>query len=165
MPSCSRRTAVPELLRPAPPVSWRDRVDAALQSARDRRGALVAALAGATAVAVAVVLLLRQPAAPAPLELPRASPAPVATATTAVSELVVHVAGAVNRSGLVRLPAGARVADAVDAAGGLRPDADVDRLNLAAPLTDGQRLYVPIRGQEVPPDLTGVGGSGVEGAG
>src|SRR3954462_6787599 len=103
MPSCSRRTAVPELLRPAPPVSWRDRVDAALQSARDRRGALVAALAGAVAIAVAVVPVRRPPAAPAPIDLPRATPAPAATATTAVSQLVVHVAGAVNRSGLVRL--------------------------------------------------------------
>jgi competence protein ComEA len=72
----------------------------------------------------------------------------------------VHVAGAVVRPGLVRLPAGARVADAVDAAGGLRPDADLDRLNLAAPLTDGQRVWVPIVGQDAPPEVDPSGGSG-----
>src|SRR4051794_35499812 len=107
MPSCSRRAAVPELLRPAPPTSWRDRLDAAWQLARARPGALAAAGAGVVVAAVAVILLVRQPAAPAPLDLPRAEPAP-ASATTTVAELVVHVAGAVARPGLVRLASGAR---------------------------------------------------------
>jgi competence protein ComEA len=67
----------------------------------------------------------------------------------------------------VRLPGGARVADAVDAAGGLRPDADLDRLNLAAPLSDGQRVWVPIVGQDAPREVDPGGaspGAGTSGA-
>ncbi len=65
-------------------------------------------------------------------------------------EVVVHVAGAVSRPGVVRLPASSRAVDAVTAAGGLRPDADADRVNLAAGLIDGQRVVVPAIGQPAP---------------
>ena len=65
-------------------------------------------------------------------------------------EVVVHVAGAVTRPGVVRLPASSRAVDAVTAAGGLRPDADADRVNLAAGLVDGQRVVVPAIGQPAP---------------
>ncbi|MGH8972188.1 MAG: helix-hairpin-helix domain-containing protein [Acidimicrobiia bacterium] len=83
---------------------------------------------------------------------PPATPAvsvPASTTTTAV--VVVHVAGAVVRPGLYRLAAGSRVADAIDLAGGPRPRADLDRLNLAARLVDGQRLAVSRRGEPPPP--------------
>jgi len=73
-----------------------------------------------------------------------------AAAAPASSSLVVHVVGAVVRPGIVRLESGARVVDAVDAAGGLAPGADVDRVNLAAVLADGQRVVIPLVGQ-VPP--------------
>ena len=53
-----------------------------------------------------------------------------------------HVAGAVARPGVLRMPEGARVIDAVEGAGGAVPTADLDRLNLAARLTDGQRILV-----------------------
>ncbi|MCZ7526971.1 MAG: SLBB domain-containing protein [Acidimicrobiia bacterium] len=70
----------------------------------------------------------------------------VASSTTAATAgpavLVVHVAGAVLRPGVVELPAGSRVIDAVEAVGGGLPEADLDRLNLAAPLADGQRVLV-----------------------
>lgn len=56
--------------------------------------------------------------------------------------IVVHVAGAVAAPGVYELPAGARVAEAIEAAGGAAPDADLDRLNLAARLADGQRVHV-----------------------
>jgi len=65
--------------------------------------------------------------------------------------LAVHVAGAVAHAGLYRLPAGSRVADAIAVAGGSLPRADLDRLNLAARLADGQRIYVVRRGELPPP--------------
>lgn len=77
------------------------------------------------------------------------APPPAPTTTTAV--VVIHVAGAVVRPGLYRLAAGSRVADAIDLAGGPRPRADLDRLNLAARLVDGQRLAVSRRGEPPPP--------------
>ncbi|NLJ33035.1 MAG: ComEA family DNA-binding protein [Firmicutes bacterium] len=58
-------------------------------------------------------------------------------------EVVIHVAGAVAKSGVYRLPEGSRVIDALEAAGGGREDADIHALNLADVLTDGQRYYVP----------------------
>ena len=65
------------------------------------------------------------------------------------STVVVHVAGAVADPGLHELPPGSRVADAVVAAGGPSADANLDALNLAAPLADGQRLHVPREGEPV----------------
>ena len=57
--------------------------------------------------------------------------------------MTVHVSGAVAEPGLVSLQSGSRVADAVVAAGGALPGADLGSLNLAAPLVDGQQLVVP----------------------
>ncbi|TAK69057.1 MAG: ComEA family DNA-binding protein [Actinomycetota bacterium] len=65
-----------------------------------------------------------------------ASPSP------AVREVVVHVVGEVVRPGLVRLPAGSRVADAVGAAGGLRPGGHLGGANLARVLVDGEQLVI-----------------------
>lgn len=70
--------------------------------------------------------------------------------TRAPREVLVHVAGAVVHPGLVRLHDGARVADALAAAGGGLADADLDRLNLAAPVGDGQRVAVARVGQPAP---------------
>jgi competence protein ComEA len=64
--------------------------------------------------------------------------------------LAVHVIGAVPRPGLYEFAEGARVQDAIDAAGGLLTDANVDALNLAALLKDGQQLVIPYKdGREV----------------
>ena len=71
-------------------------------------------------------------------------------ATTIPSSILVHVAGAVAQPGVHSLSPFARVADAVDAAGGAVADADLDGLNLAAPLADGQRVYVPRLGEVDP---------------
>jgi competence protein ComEA len=61
-------------------------------------------------------------------------------------DVVVHVAGAVAKPGVYRLPLGARVADAVKRAGGLARGAAEDGINLAARLSDGQQVVVPGRG-------------------
>ena len=58
-------------------------------------------------------------------------------------DVVVHVAGAVQAPGVYRLPAGSRVTDAVERAGGATGHAVVDGINLAAPLSDGQQVVVP----------------------
>jgi competence protein ComEA len=60
-------------------------------------------------------------------------------------DLVVHVAGEVEKPGVYRLPAGARVADAVERAGGITGRGDQDAINLAAKLADGQQVVVPSR--------------------
>jgi competence protein ComEA len=80
------------------------------------------------------------------------STVPAATTTTG-GVFVVDVVGAVRRPGVVSLPATARVTDAVIAAGGALPTADLDRINLAAHLVDGMRIAVPRRG--VPSDPAG----------
>ncbi len=59
--------------------------------------------------------------------------------------IAVHVVGAVPRPGLYELAEGARVQDAIDAAGGMLADASVDTLNLAALLKDGQQLVIPFQ--------------------
>lgn len=79
--------------------------------------------------------------------------------------VIVHVAGAVAMPGVVQLPAGSRVHQAIAAAGGGIPPADLNRLNLAALLTDGQKLYVPQAGEHVPAGtdqlpIDGAGGGG-----
>jgi competence protein ComEA len=114
------------------------------------------------------------PAASAAQGSPSAGPpssltALVAGPTTSTSApLAVHVAGAVARPGLYHLPTGSRVADALGRAGGKLPAADVDRLNLAAKLVDGQKILVTRRGEPVPVDIVAVaghsgGGQGVDG--
>jgi len=65
---------------------------------------------------------------------------------TSSGDVVVHVAGAVDDPGVYRLPAGSRVADAVERAGGPKGGADPDAINLAARLADGQQVVVPGRG-------------------
>jgi len=62
------------------------------------------------------------------------------------SDVVVHVAGAVGRPGVYRLPVGSRVNDAVRRAGGAAAAAELEAVNLAARLADGQQVVVPVRG-------------------
>ncbi len=69
----------------------------------------------------------------------------------------MHVAGAVTHPGVVELRSGARVIDAVEAVGGALVDGDLDRLNLAAKVTDGQRVFVAKVGQ-ADPGVTNAGG-------
>lgn len=94
-----------------------------------------------------------QPDAPSSAPSASASAVPSASASpsAALSEtVVVHVAGNVERPGLVSLPGGSRVADALAGAGGATTQADLDALNLARVVVDGEQIYVPAPG-EVPP--------------
>jgi competence protein ComEA len=75
--------------------------------------------------------------------------------------MYVHVAGAVRRPGLYRVPAGARVAAAVRRAGGALARADMVAVNLAAPVEDGQQVIVPRRGG----GASGSGGADGKGGG
>jgi competence protein ComEA len=125
-----------------------------------RRG--VRALAVLAAVVVVVAAFLAWRARPRPEPVPQAEvavpaqapePAPERGQTpVAGDEVVVAVAGKVRRPGLVRLPAGSRVADAVQAAGGLLPGADVAFLNLARKVVDGELILV---GVTAPPGAAG----------
>jgi len=71
---------------------------------------------------------------------------PVTPQAPPQQHIVVHVAGAVSSPGLVQLVEGARVADAVAAAGGGLPDADLASVNLAAPVLDGQLVFIAEKG-------------------
>lgn len=107
-----------------------------------------------TALAVTVVIGVMRTAG-SPVE--DVSLVPVEATT---SPVYVHVAGAVARPGLYRLREGARVVDAVAAAGGFRRRADRSAVNLARTVSDGEQLHVPRKG-ETPAEAAG--GVGVEG--
>lgn len=77
-------------------------------------------------------------------------------------QIVVDVDGAVAHPGLYKLPPGSRVQAALAAAGGLSPQADVHRINRAAKLHDGQKLYVLSQGESTPPQAAS-SGQGCEG--
>lgn len=83
--------------------------------------------------------------------VPTASTATTAPSSTQPAVVVVHVAGAVAAPGVVELPGGSRVADALGPAGGALPDADLAAVNLATLLADGQQVYVPTVGEDRPP--------------
>jgi competence protein ComEA len=97
-------------------------------------GLLVAALV------LVVSWFWRTPPTPVTVIVPTLSPSPTAS-------MVVHVAGAVRDPGVYVMPAGARVADALQQAGGVLDGGDPSAFNLAARLTDGQRIFVPMIGE------------------
>lgn len=81
------------------------------------------------------------------------------SAAAGAAVVLVHVLGAVVQPGLVELRPGARVVDAIAAAGGLTGDADQAGVNLARPVTDGEQLVVPRVGEVPPPPAAGAGGT------
>lgn len=135
------------------PRGWRERwLPASWAGARadpGRRGALVLAGVAAAAAVLAAVGVWRDRPVPQPVPAlaPVVAAAPAASSSSApTGELVVSVAGSVAAPGLVTLPAGARVADAVAAAGGSLPGTDLLTLNLAQPLSDGEQVLVGVAG-------------------
>lgn len=97
------------------------------------------------------------PAVAASLQVAPLRPTAAARTAAASSPLVVDVAGAVRHPGLVRVPHGARVADAIAHAGGLTQGALRDAVNLAAPVADGQQVLVPTGGSAAAAGEAGTG--------
>lgn len=58
-------------------------------------------------------------------------------------KIIIHIAGEIEKEGVIELPANSRVNDAIIAAGGLTEDADLSQINLANILKDGQKIYIP----------------------
>lgn len=122
-------------------------------------GRLLGAVGSSVVIIGLAWLLLRQPAPPVEDELVYATTSvPDDTNPSSRSIVTVHVAGRVSRPGVYDLPSTARVVDAIDIAGGAAFGADPDAINLAAPVSDGQRVYVPAVGEvvaDVAPDGSG----------
>lgn len=145
----------------AVPSGWRERLEEL--AGRRRETALVA---GLVVVVTILSLVAWGRSAPATVAPPSSSvtPGSSVTAETASTAVVhVHVAGAVAAPGLYTLPEGARVADAIAAAGGARRRAMLDLLNLAQMLADGMKVDVPRRGDEVAGSVDLSGGSSAAG--
>lgn len=77
--------------------------------------------------------------------------------------VLLHVVGQVNAPGVVEVPAGARIYDAVLAAGGMTAEADAASVNLARLVVDGEQVYVPAPGEEVPAVVGSSDGTGADG--
>ncbi|WP_172169787.1 ComEA family DNA-binding protein [Brevibacterium sp. CT2-23B] len=95
-----------------------------------------------------------------------------AKSANANGEVTVHITGAVNDPSVVTLKAGARVQDAVEAAGGLSAGADGEAVNLARVLADGEQIHIPTEGEEPAAGVdgadangTGANGTGQDGTG
>ncbi|TWE22749.1 competence protein ComEA [Prauserella muralis] len=149
---------------------WLPQGPATGSPSRRRRFAVVAVLLGVAAVAGLTAWLTGgrpEPERPPPLPVAHASPAPAndsgaEPSTAADAEpLVVSVVGKVAEPGLVTVPPGSRVADAIDAAGGARRGADLLTVNLARRLSDGEQLYVGI---PAPPGMQAPGAPTAAGA-
>jgi competence protein ComEA len=147
-----------------PPSSWRARVTA-----------VVLLVLGGVALCVAV--LASGPGASSPAAGSSSATAstrgtasggavPSAPTRTAARSLV-HVSGHVQHPGVYRLAVDARVEDAVEAAGGASPDADLSAVNLARRISDGEQIHVPASGETgvVPGEGAAGAGAGAAGGG
>ena len=147
-PAVAEESAVPRALEPPTPdvdPAQPDAAPAALRTAMfdlRARGTWAIAVLAVLAAAVAGVVVLRARPRVTPVAAPVLQKAPVTAKPSAAPQLVVDVVGKVRRPGLQRLPPGSRVADAVAAAGGIRPGADTSGLNLARKLVDGEQIVV-----------------------
>ena len=85
------------------------------------------------------------------------SPSAPASAGERTDDVVVYVSGAVASPGVLTLPASSRVIDAITAAGGATPEADLESINLARILVDGEQIRVGVAGESPPPASAGTG--------
>lgn len=160
-PAPAHETGLAAALQARLPGSIRDgRLD------HSRPGVIALLVVALLAAALAGTILLRARPQPQPLAPPTVESPPLdeqaGAARQPPSQLVVDVAGKVTRPGLVALPSGARVADALQAAGGADRTADTSALNLARKLVDGEQLLVGI---DPPPGAAPQSPPGTPGAG
>jgi competence protein ComEA len=170
-------------LRPPPIRPWHEHARAVVLSVGI--GRIAGVLVGTVMALVAGWWLLQPPPPPIEDALPLASAAVVPTSSSPVGtspptavgdeqpsgtadEVLVHVAGQVRSPGVYRLSRDDRVIDAVDRAGGALRRADLDAVNLAAPVIDGMQVFIPAQGDRPTTGATGGGpapGGGVPLAG
>jgi competence protein ComEA len=125
------------------------------------RGVLFVILIALALGGVVILQIVRPAPAPAVLIVPTPSPLPRASATP--RPLRVYISGAVQKPDVYALAPDSIVKDVLLAAGGAAEDADLDRINLAMPLADGQQIYVPRVGEESLPVAPAAGGSAAGG--
>ena len=130
----------------------RERVHSALGDLVSRFGfsRLVGTAIGVAVTAVGVWWVVRVPPPPVESSIPMATAVATSTGvvgvTLASTDIVVHVAGEVVSPGVYELAPGSRMVDALEAAGGPTRHADVEAVNLAAPVGDAEQVFVPRRG-------------------
>ncbi len=147
------------LSRPSSPSSFAERARAWIEWFGV--GRLLAASLATAVVCGGAFWLVSSPPPPTEASLPMATSTTVVERPSAAldptatvpSVVLVHVAGAVVEPGVYELMPGARVRDAIVAAGGPTEAADWNAVNLAAVVADATRIYVPVVGEEVPPDM------------
>lgn len=98
---------------------------------------------------LAVIVFLESPR-PQDIDLATPPPLPSPDSTSAPSPVRVYVSGAVRQPDVYNLLPGSIVKDALLAAGGASEDADLDTINLASPVADGQHVYIPHLGEDPP---------------
>ena len=96
-----------------------------------------------------VILLFFLPQRGEPIQLVTATPKSAALTSATYSTVQVHVTGAVKNPGVYVLLENARNMDAITAAGGATSEADLERINLSEFIKDGQRVYVPYKGEPI----------------
>ena len=76
-------------------------------------------------------------------------------------EIAVHIIGEVKKGGIIYLPKGARIIDAIEEAGGETEEADLSQVNLAYELQDGQKIYIPNKNEQISEYITSNSGNNV----
>jgi competence protein ComEA len=131
-------------------------------SARASRSELgLIALLGVAVVGAGLVVVLRTSDPPAPPISKAVDPVPQSSAAPEPKSVLVHVTGQVRHPGVYELPEGSRINDAISAAGGPLEGADGNLLNLAAPVTDGQKITLTKTGETLPPEPPAAGANGL----
>ena len=141
-------------LGPLRPLTLAERIEAAvvgLERFRERPAIITVVLLAIAGVVVGLPIL-RATDDPRPVEdlIPNVALTPTTAAGRASVDVVVHVSGAIASPGVYSVPATARVIDAVEKAGGATVEADLDQLNLAAVVVDGQQIRIPRVGEVLP---------------